>query len=786
MSLLERYLAELRDIRSTGAAVKETSYYPALSALLNEVGKTLKPRVRCIMHPKNRGAGLPDGGLFTPDQFQSGAPTSPLPGQAPARGVVEVKGTSDDARAVAKSAQVARYLTGYGQVLVTNLREFVLVGRGPSGEPTVLETYALAPSEAEFWTAAAVPRAMAAAHEERFVEYLKRVMLRPAPLTEPRELAWFLASYAKEARLRIGDRDLPALAEVRRALEDALGTTFEGKQGEHFFRSTLVQTLFYGVFSAWVLWSRRHSPTDTSTRFDWRTAMWELHVPMIRVLFEQIVIPRHVRSLNLEEVLQWTADTLNRVDRAAFFARFDDGQAIQYFYEPFLEAFDPQLRKQLGVWYTPREVVEYMVARVDTVLREELDIPDGLADRRVYVLDPCCGTGTYLVETLKRISATLKSRGDDALVSADVKRAAMERVFGFEILPAPFVVAHLQLGLLLQNVGAPLSETGSERAGVYLTNALTGWEPPEGPKQLVFRELEEERDAADRVKRDEPILVVLGNPPYNAFAGVSPAQEQGLVEPYKEGLIREWGVRKFNLDELYIRFFRLAERRIAEQTGKGIVCYISNFSYLSDRSFVVMRKRFLTEFDKLWFDSLNGDSRETGKLTPDGKPDPSVFSTQYNPEGIKLGTAVGLMVRKDVRDSEPVVRLREFWGVTKRVDLLNSLRAADLDDSYERAHPTKDNRYSFRPIHASVDYLSWPKLVQLCGDTPINGLQEMRKGALIDIDRDSLEQRMRMYFDSAVTWESMVMLRTGLTESGGRFDPRACRTRLAGSRELRC
>src|SRR5687768_7532873 len=103
MSLLERYLAELRDIRSTGAAVKETSYYPALSALLNEAGKTLKPRVRCIMHPKNRGAGLPDGGLFTPDQFHSGAPTSPLPGQAPARGVVEVKGTGDDARAVAKS-----------------------------------------------------------------------------------------------------------------------------------------------------------------------------------------------------------------------------------------------------------------------------------------------------------------------------------------------------------------------------------------------------------------------------------------------------------------------------------------------------------------------------------------------------------------------------------------------------------------------------------------------------------------------------------------------------------
>ena len=110
--------------------------------------------------------------------------------------------------------------------------------------------------------------------------------------------------------------------------------------------------------------------------------------------------------------------------------------------------------------------------------------------------------------------------------------------------------------------------------------------------------------------------MILGNPPYNAFAGVSPQEEGGLVEPYKVGLNTEWGIKKFNLDDLYIRFFRLAERRIAEMTGKGVVCYISNFSYLGDPSFVVMRHRFLGEFDALWFDCLNGDSRETGKLTP--------------------------------------------------------------------------------------------------------------------------------------------------------------------------
>src|SRR5437660_1832364 len=171
---------------------------------------------------------------------------------------------------------------------------------------------------------------------------------------------------------------------------------------------------------------------------------------MIKALFEQVATRSKLEPLDLVEVLDWTGDVLNRVHREAFFASFEESHAVQYFYEPFLEAFDPELRKELGVWYTPTEVVQYMVARIDTVLREELEIAEGLADPRVYVLDPCCGTGAYLVEVLKCINHTLKEKGEDALTGNTVKRAAMERVFGFEILPAPFVVSHLQLGLLLQ------------------------------------------------------------------------------------------------------------------------------------------------------------------------------------------------------------------------------------------------------------------------------------------------------------------------------------------------
>ncbi len=755
MNPLEAYLREIHDVRSYGVAVKETSYYGKLETLFNEVGKTLKPKVRCIINLRSQGAGIPDGGFFTPDQVLEDTSAQIRNGPLPARGAIEVKGTGDDVRKMARSEQVAKYLGHYGQVLVTNYRDFLLVRQGSNGEPVELEPYRLAEDEAEFWAATRNPRKMAEVHGERFVEYLKRMMLYAAPLTQPRDVAWFLASYAREARTRVEQRgDLPALQQVRSALERALGFTFEGKQGERFFRSTLVQTLFYGIFSAWVLWSKGHSPTSPE-RFNWHDAAYSLNVPMIRALFEQLAMPSRLEPLGLVEVLDWTGNALNRVDRAAFFENFEEEGAVQYFYEPFLEAFDPELRKQLGIWYTPSEVVRYMVERVDTVLREELDLPDGLADPSVYVLDPCAGTGSYPLEVLRRIEKTLREKGEDALVAHDLKRAAMERVFGFEILPAPFVVAHLQLGLLLQNLGAPLSHQSHERVGVYLTNALTAWDPPEGPKQhLLFPELEEERDAAEEVKRFKPVLVILGNPPYNAFAGVSPEEEQGLVESYKEGLISEWGIKKFNLDDLYVRFFRLAERRIVHKTGKGVVCYISNFSYLSDPSYVVMRQRFLDGFDKLWFDSLNGDSRETGKLTPEGKPDPSIFSTQYNREGIRVGTAVSLMVRKERHEAEPTVRFRQFWGANKRAELLESLEEPERNASYEIANPKESDRYSFRPSEASAEYLSWPKLTELSA-MKSDGLFEKRGGALIDIDRDNLEKRMSAYYDATIDWEKL-------------------------------
>ncbi len=749
---VEDYLTELRRVRATGGGTGELSYYPPLHNLLNAVGSTSRPQVYCVNQLAQQGAGHPDFGLYAAKQTQRGQPKQ---GQTPECGVVEVKPANDDAWLTAGSGQVSRYWDRYRLVLVTNTRDFVLLGEDSEGRPAKLETFRLAQSAAGFETRLQHPRAFARDVGAALGEYLSRALSHRASLAEPRDLAWLLASYARDGLARVeAAGDAPSLGAVRSALEEALGVRFEGDRGAAFFRSTLVQTLFYGVFSAWVLWSRQAPPPNGA--FDWRTAVWHLRAPVLRALFQQLSDPGRLQPLGLVEVLDWTAAALDRVDRAAFFARFNEGEAVPYFYEPFLEAFDPALRKQLGVWYTPAEVVRYMVARVDRALKDDLGIADGLAADNVYVLDPCCGTGAYLAETLKRIAANLKERGLGALTGARVKQAATQRVFGFEIMPAPFVVAHLQVGLTMQALDAPLSDDGNERAGVFLTNALTGWEP-RVQKPLPFPELEEERDRAERVKQDTPVLVILGNPPYNGFAGMAVDEERELSEAYRttKRVRRPEGQ---GLNDLYVRFFRMAERRIAEKTGRGVVCFISNYSWLDGLSFTGMRERYLEAFDAIRIDCLNGDKYKTGKTTPDGDPDPSIFSTPEDTVGIQVGTAITTLVRKADHSPAGTVGFRHLWGQTKPADLTQTAET-EPEVLYESIAPILPLGLPFAAVAVNGDWQDWPALPDLF-PTSFPGVKTSRDSFLVDIDSDKLKTRVQAYFDSGD------VQRTGPAEAG--------------------
>ena len=768
IAAVEGYFSDLARIRASGGATDERSYYTPLTNLLNAVGGALKPKAFCVQELANQGAGHPDLGLYAAKQVQRGRPRE---GQTPERGVVEVKGVEDDAWLTAEGEQVSRYWNRYRLVLVTNMHDFLLLGER-AGEQVKLESFRLAEDTEDFKRRLERPHAFARSVGAGLAEYLTRALSHQAAIAEPKDLAWLLASYARDGLSRVEriDASGDALAALRGALEEGLGVRFEGERGLSFFHSTLVQTLFYGVFSAWVLWARQlPSPTGP---FNWHEAVWHLRSPVLAALFQEVAAPNRLQLFDLVEVLDWTAAALDRVDREAFFARFNEGDAVPYFYEPFLEAFDPALRKQLGVWYTPNEVVRYMVARVDKALKDDLGIPDGLAADNVYVLDPCCGTGAYLAEVLKRIAANLEGQGVGALAGARVKQAATERVFGFEIMPAPFVVAHLQVGLALDGLGAHLDD--NERAGVFLTNALTGWEPKTN-KPLPFPELEEERDRAERVKRETPVLVILGNPPYNGFAGMAVDEEQELSAAYRTTR----GVRTpegQGLNDLYVRFFRMAERRIVDKTGRGVVCFISNYSWLDGLSFPGMRERYLEAFDAVRVDCLNGDKYKTGKVAPDGSPDPSIFSTPGDPVGIQVGTAIATLVRKADHTPAGEVAFRHLWGQAKREELLETSEA-EPDALYESVDPVLPLGLPFKPTKVSEGWFDWPALPVLF-PTSFPGVKTSRDGFLVDVDLDRLRERVGDYFNPDLSHEEIARRYPGVMKTTARFDARAVRGAL--------
>ena len=774
------YFDALRRARASGGATGERSTYTALANLLDAIGGALRPKVFCVSELADQGAGHPDMGLYSARQVQRGRPRQ---GQTPERGVVEVKAPDDDAWLTADSGQVSRYWERYRLVLVTNTRDFVLVGEDSDGNPARLETFRLAESADDFEARLRNPRSFARDVGARLGEYLRRALSHSAAIAEPRDLAWLLASYARDGLSRIeAAADSMSLGALRSALEDALGIRFEGERGAAFFHSTLAQTLFYGIFSGWVLWANQ-TPTPQG-QFNWRESVWYLRAPVLRALFQQISDPGRLRPLGLVETLDWTADALDRVDKRAFFDRLSQGDAVPYFYEPFLQEFDPDLRKRLGVWYTPNEVVRYMVARVDMALKEDLGIADGLAAENVYVLDPCCGTGAYLAETLRHIAANLEGKGLGALAGARVRQAATERVFGFEIMPAPFVVAHLQVGLTMQALDAPLSDDADERPGVFLTNALTGWEP-RTQKPLPFPELEEERDHAERVKQDAPILVIIGNPPYDGYAGVAVDEERELSQAYRSTK-RAPRPQGQGLNDLYVRFFRMAERRIADKTGQGVVCFISNYSWLDGLSFTGMRERFLEAFDAVRIDNLHGD-RIISEYAPDGRSSETIFAIRGESPGIRVGVSIAMLSKTGAVSDESNtkrIRYRDFHqsrADDRRRALIDSLDAPGIDSDYSTLRPVLRMGLPFKPTLVSDSWFDWPSLSDLF-PASFPGVKTSRDSFLVDTDLDALKQRVADYFNPDLSHAEIARLYPAAMRQTARFNARQVRETLLARR----
>lgn len=352
-----------------------------------------------------------------------------------------------------RNDQIGRYLARTGVVLISNVRGFGLltIRHGASRQGS-----RIAPADrvlehvVELWpsiSAMEQRRPIAREAMEELQLLIETGVTRYAPIAEPESLAKILARQARRAKAQLPGEFTQAVKGLADDFGKALGVTFEGDEGEEFFRSSLIQTVFYGLFAGWTLWLRSKSKDP----FRWENLADHIQIPFLAELYYEFQHPRRIQELGLRPHLDLATETLHRVDTGAFFRHFQlpsvrnqesDGHgeataAIIYFYEPFLEAFDPELRKNLGVWYTPREVVRYQVRAIDNLLRNELGCDRGFADENVIVLDPCCGTGAYLIEVMRCVAEQLESEGAEALMGQALLDAATRRLIGFELLTAP-------------------------------------------------------------------------------------------------------------------------------------------------------------------------------------------------------------------------------------------------------------------------------------------------------------------------------------------------------------
>jgi predicted helicase len=472
----------------------------------------------------------------------------------------------------------------------------------------------------------------------------------PAPVADAHTLAHQLAQRAQllkatveqslDAQLKQPPDQPLELRNLYRALQHALLPDLQPAD----FADLYAQTLAYGLFAA-----RCYAPNAVRfTRHDAAHIIPDA-IPFLKRLLGTLT------THTLEPELEWLLDDLaSLLERAEMHAILQDfgkragrEDPVVHFYEDFLAAYDPTLREVRGVYYTPEPVVQFIVRAVDTVLRREFGM-QGLMDERALVLDPACGTGSFLYEIVRQVHAQVCQQLGAGQWADYAREHLLPRLFGFELLMAPYTIAHLKLALELQHLGAP----PNERLRIYLTNAL---EPAVKTSELLLGEfITREANEAAEVKREKPILVVLGNPPYSGHSAnrsyvevqetvngrtrkrKQPTWIGKLLEDYKQvdGQPLEEKNPKWLQDD-YVKFIRFAEWRI-EQTGQGVVAFITNHAYLDNPTFRGMRARLLRTFQRLYIVNLHGNARRKERA-PNGSPDENLFDIQ---QGVAILIAI--------------------------------------------------------------------------------------------------------------------------------------------------
>ena len=645
------YQQNLQHTRTQSDATAELSLHPHLRMFLEKTAEFLGHEITITSEPRRLEIGRPD--------FVVKSGLLPV-------GYIEAEAYGRDLDALTGHAQTQneRFIANLDNFILTNFVEFQLYAEGQL----------LAKSRVTDESIVSLENLI-----DRFLS------AKLTQIESPEVLAKHLARRTRELQTQIATTLTDEDSDIYRmfsAFKKLLLTTLTPDD----FADMYAQTLAYGLFAA-------RCTLPNGTNFSRHTAYAALPPsnPFLQQLFHQVASPNLEGNVTyiVDDIANLLANVPTEMLRTAFVAQAHFEDPVIHFYETFLAEYNPQLRFDRGVYYTPPQVISYIVRSVDALLKTELGKPDGLADDSALILDPATGTGSFLLAVLSQIGEyimTTYGTGEWHQYINDPQ--LVQRLFGFEVLVAPYTIAHLKLSLFLRAQGWQ----ATERLRIYLTNTL---EEPIEKELYAFAEfISDEANAAVSVKRDEPLLVILGNPPYPRDSA-NPSRDSdggftfigGLIEDYKQVDGQPLGEKNSKaLQGDYVKFIRWAQWRI-DRNGEGVIGYIVNNSFLDGPIFRGMRRGLMDSFNAIYLLNLHGSSRKR-EAVPTAQRDENVFD-------IVQGVSILLCVKRS--DDAPLAEVyyADMWG--SREEKYKTLSETDFQTTaWSELQPTSPH-YFFVP-----------------------------------------------------------------------------------------
>lgn len=716
IQILERYLKNLTDTATRGDA-REESYYKHLDGLIKQYAEFQGiQKIDVTILPKKTEAGNPDFRIWD--------------GKNHVTGYIEAKDPSiTNLDYVESSEQLERYCSTFPNVILTNFYEFRLfrngqrVAQATIGRPVIAKKLQTPPP---------------LENVDGFKEFFDLFLSFSVPKVQTaRSLA---VELAKRTRFL---RDEVITVEIQEnhgkghqqilGFYEAFKKYLIGTLTEKQFADLYAQTITYGLFAAR---TRADGEFNRRLAFDYIPHT----IGILRDVFRFISLEEPPRSLQI--IVEDIAEVLHVTDVSKIlheYHRTGKGRdPIIHFYETFLATHDPEIRERRGVYYTPEAVVGYIVRSIHSLLKTHFGLAGGLASEQVKLLDPAGGTLTFPAEAIRIAAEEFEKKYGAGALNRWIKKHILENYYAFELMMAPYAIGHLKIGFIFEELGYRMAD--DERFKLYLTNTLE----IEEIKQTAIpglSSLSEESHLAGKVKREQPVLVILGNPPYRGIsANINEWTERLLKEDidgtqsYYKVDDEPLGEKKLWLQDDYVKFLRFAQWKI-QKSGYGIVGMITNHSYLDNPTFRGMRQSLMKTFDEIYILDLHGNSLKK-ETTPEGGKDENVFD-------IRQGVAIALFV-KTKKPKKPKAFHRDLFGLREQkygwLDR-NRFRVKN----YERIKPVSP-WYFFIPRKTShiEKYFEWKKIDEILPEN-VTGIVTARDNLAIDFDKNSLKSKILMF-----------------------------------------